>query len=160
MSGTVQKYAVSQRLLHWLTLLLLIVSFVSHEAMKTSWIALRRTGEATFSTGTAVHVWIGVAILVLTLLRIVLRFTQGAPAPVEGQNPMITLASAIVHGLLYIVLLLIPLSGIMAWFVGITDAGEVHEVLFNIGWVLVALHIVAALYHQFFLKDNLIARMR
>lgn len=160
MSGTVQKYAVSQRILHWLTLVLLIVSFVSHEAMKESWIALRRSGEATFSTGTAVHVWIGVLILVLTVARIVLRVTKGAPAPVEGQSRQITIVSAATHGLLYLALLMLPISGGMAWFAGVTDASEVHEVFFNIGWVLVALHIAGALYHQFLLKDNLIARMR
>ena len=160
MTTDVRKYTATQRVLHWLILLLLAVSFFSHEWMNDSWRALRTTGTATASTGTSLHVWVGVSILVLMLLRLVLRFAQGAPAPVDNQHPMLTLGSTIVHGLLYLVLLLLPLSGITAWFLGVTDAGDVHEVLFNIAWVLVALHVAAALYHQFVLKDNLIARMR
>lgn len=160
MSGSVQKYARSQVLLHWSIVVLLLVSFFSHEAMKGSWRAIRQGTEAfTPDTGTLVHVWVGVAILVLTLLRIVVRLTKGAPAPAEG-NPLLNKVAAAVHGLLYLVLLAIPASGIAAWFGGITDAGDVHEVLFNIAWVLAALHVVAALYHQFVLKDNLLARMR
>lgn len=160
MSGPVQNYARVQVLLHWGIVLLLLVSFFSHEAMKDSWRALRQATEGYVpGTGTLVHVWVGVAILVLTVIRIVVRLTKGAPAPVPG-HPLVTKAAAAIHGLLYLVLLAIPASGIAAWFGGITDAGEVHEVLFNIAWVLAALHVGAALYHQFILKDNLLARMR
>ncbi|MCB1387801.1 MAG: cytochrome b/b6 domain-containing protein [Rhodobacteraceae bacterium] len=161
MSATIEKYSRAQVLLHWATLLLLLVSFVSHEGMKTAWRALRRGTEGAEPGALAqVHVWVGVTILVLTLLRLVLRFTQGAPRPVEGQPPLMTVAAAILHGLLYLMLLAIPLTGLMAWFGGITDLGEVHEVLFNLSLALVAGHVAAALYHQFVLKDRLMARMR
>lgn len=172
------RYSRAQVAVHWLTLLLLLVSFFSHEAMKAAWRALQQTGEASSSLGTALHVWVGVSILVLLGLRVWLRLVQGAPAAVTGPSMgpsmgssmgssmgesmwlrAITILAASVQGLLYLVSLLLPLSGILAWFFGVVDAAGVHEILFNAGWVLLLLHILGALYHQFVLKDNLIARM-
>jgi len=160
MSAAVERYSRAQVVLHWATLALLLVSFISHEGMQDAWRALRQGGEAAAGLGSQVHVWVGVAVLALTLIRLVLRVTQGAPQPVAGQSPLLTVASSIVHGLLYLVLLAIPATGIAAWFGGITDLGEVHEVLFNLALLLVAGHIGAALFHQFVLKDRLLARMR
>lgn len=161
MATSTGKYSRAQIILHWTTLVLLLVSFFSHEAMKDAWRALRRGTEGFEpGIGVPVHVWIGVAILVLTLIRLVLRLTQGAPAPVPGQPRLATLAAAALHGALYLLLLAIPASGIAAWFLGVTDAGDMHEVFFNIAWVLVAGHVLMALYHQFVMKDNLIARVR
>lgn len=163
MSAAVERYSRAQVVLHWTTLALLLVSFISHEGMKDAWRALRQGGEAASAApglGSQVHVWVGATVLALTLIRLVLRVTQGAPRPVEGQSPLLTVASSILHGLLYLVLLAIPATGLAAWFGGITDLGEVHEVLFNIALLLVAGHIGAALFHQFVLKDRLLARMR
>ena len=156
------KYARAQVALHWLTLLLLLGSFVSHEWMKIAWRAITREGvvDLSIDIGTRVHVIIGISVLVLTLIRIVLRVTKGAPPPVAGQAPLITVASAIVHGLLYLVLLALPMTGMAAWFGLIETAADVHEVLFTTGLVLVAAHVLAALFHQFVIKDNLLSRMR
>lgn len=160
MATSVEKYSLWQRIIHWLTLLLLLVSFFSHEAMQATFEALEHGGTASPTTGTAVHVWIGVTILVLTLARIVLRIRFGAPAPVAGQSRGVTVAAAIVHGLIYVLLLALPLSGMAAWFGGVEDAAEFHEPLFLTLLILVIGHVGAALYHQFVTKDNLIARMR
>ena len=160
-SGSMPKYARIQVLLHWTTVVLLLISFFSHEAMKDAWRALRRGTEGFEpAIGTQVHVIVGILVLALTAIRVVVRITKGAPPPVEGQSRLLTVLAAIVHGLLYVVLLAIPASGLAAWFGGITDAGEVHEVLFNLGLVLLLAHIGAALFHQFVLKDRLLARMR
>lgn len=161
MATTTAKYSRAQMILHWTTLVLLLISFFSHESIKAAWRALRRGTEGFQpDIGVALHVWIGVAILVLTLVRLALRLTQGAPAPVAGQSPLVTLASGLLHGALYLLLLAVPAAGMLAWFGAIDSATEAHEVLFNIAWVLVAGHIAMALYHQFVMKDNLMARMR
>ncbi|MCB1405954.1 MAG: cytochrome b/b6 domain-containing protein [Rhodobacteraceae bacterium] len=162
MTQAVERFAKAQVVIHWLTLLLLIGSFVSHDAMKAAWRFVQRNPGAEFSPelGVRVHTILGVTILVLTLVRLVLRFTKGAPAPVAGQHPVITIASASVHGLLYLMLLAIPLTGMAAWVGGFTEMGDVHEVLFTVGLALVIAHIAAALFHQFVIKDNLLARMR
>ncbi|WP_370224411.1 cytochrome b [Pararhodobacter marinus] len=160
MSAPVERYARTQVILHWTTLALLLVSFISHEGMKSAWRAFTRDGVTEPVLGAQIHVAVGIAVLVLTLWRLALRVTRRGPKPVAGQPPMLTVASSIVHGLIYLVLLALPLSGMAAWFGGITDVGEVHEVLFTLGLVLVGLHVAAALFHQFVLKDRLLARMR
>lgn len=155
------RYSRAQVVVHWLTLLLMLGSFISHDAMETAWRVISRGHDANFTPDLAVraHVVIGVSILLLTVLRIVLRVTKGAPSPVEGQHPLITIAAASVHGLLYLVLLAMPITGAAAWFGGVTVSADVHGVLFKLTVALFAAHVVAALFHQFVIKDNLLARM-
>ena len=47
-----------------------------------------------------------------------------------------------------------------AWFGGIDPAAEVHEVLRIVLLALVGAHVLAALWHQFWLKDGLMLRMK
>jgi cytochrome b561 len=114
--------------------------------------------------------------LLLTLARLYFRRKDGTPPPV-GNTPMDKVAKGI-HHLLYVVLLLIPISGIMqvvtskvcdalrAWdatllpakFDGV-PAHKVHEVLVTVLIVLVVVHVLGAIKHQFIMKDGLMERM-
>ncbi|MCB2111509.1 MAG: cytochrome b [Defluviimonas sp.] len=152
-------YSRAQIVLHWGVVLLLIASYVSHEAMKDSWRALRRGTEAS-GLGTAVHVWVGVTILVLSLARLALRARYGAPALPEGGNPILDLVAKLTHVALYALIVLIPASGIAAWFGGLSAAGDAHELMFNLLVAVAGLHVAGALYHQFVLRDGLMDRMR
>lgn len=155
----VTGYSRAQIALHWGILLLLGVSYVSSDKMKAAWRAIHE-GRDAFGTTAAAHVWIGVAILVLALARVAIRLTRGAPDLPAGGHPVANLVARLTHLGLYALLLLIPAAGLMAWFGGVDAAGEVHEVLFNLGIALVMLHVAGALYHQFVLKDGLIDRMK
>lgn len=152
------KFSKVQIVLHWGVLLLFLGSFFSHEAMKDSWRDLMRNGTTDGSIGTQVHVIVGIVILALAIWRLALRHTKPQPAEV-GSGLQALLAKVVKIGL-YVVMLVLPLSGMAAWFGGVRDAGEVHEVMFNLGLLLVGLHVAAALFHQFVLKDNLMARMK
>lgn len=158
--STIQKYSLAQRGIHWLTLLIMIGSFVSHDAMEEVWGLMQRGVEAEVTTGARAHQIAGILVLLLTLTRLVLRLKQGVPAPLPGQSAMVTLASSLVHGALYVLMIALPISGMMAFGGGIAAAGAAHGVLFVLLLVLVAGHAAAALVHQFVFKDNLIARMR
>lgn len=162
MTRTKTKYSLAQRLIHWLTLLLILGSFFSHEAMEDLYDrVIEAGGQALEMTlGGQAHVALGLSVLALTLLRLVLRFVQGAPEPLAGQSVMVKRASGLVHGALYVLLLAMPLTGMMAWGGGIEAASEVHEMLFTLLFVLVGGHAAAALVHQFVFRDNLMARMR
>ncbi|MCL4675757.1 MAG: cytochrome b/b6 domain-containing protein [Pararhodobacter sp.] len=162
MTQKVERFAKAQVVIHWLTLLLLIGSFVSHEWMKAAWEIVTGEVAGTYAPdiGVRVHTIVGIGILLLTVVRLVLRVKLGAPAPVAGQHPVITIASASVHGLLYLLLLAIPLTGMAAWGLGIEDLAPVHGVLFTVALILVGAHLAAALFHQFVIRDNLLARMR
>lgn len=145
--------------LHWLTALLLLVSFVSHQPVKAAWEAFEK-GATEATTGAMVHVATGIAVLALTVLRLGLRFTRGVPAAVVGGSRLTETVSALTHWALLALLLAIPVSGAMLWFGGVEQAGDMHELLFTLGWLLVALHTAAALFHQYVLKDGLLLRMR
>lgn len=159
MMSNVQKYSRIQIILHWAIAGLFLISFFSHEAMGETYRTLMRTGELNVSLGMGLHIWIGVLILLLVIARVIVRLRKGAPEEPAG-HPVVKLVSKVVHLGLYFVMIALPLAGIAAWFGGIKEAAEGHEILFNLGMILLALHVGGALYHQFIVKDNLLARMR
>lgn len=152
------SYNRTQIALHWAVALVLVVSFFSHDAMKAGWRAFNR-GQDYASIGVQVHVIAGIVVLALVALRLLLRWWTGVPDMPPGTHPLMSRAASLSHWALYAVLVLMPVSGMLAWFGGIGDAGDVHELLFNLLLALVALHTVAALFHHYVLKDGLIHRM-
>ena len=73
---------------------------------------------------------------------------------------MMVKASLIVHWVLYAVMFLAPITGLVAWYGGVAVVAEVHELLKPVLIVLIAGHFAAALWHQVWLKDNLMERMK
>lgn len=157
---TRESYSKLQIALHWLIFVLFAVNYIVSDDMGR---ALRQVQEAGGMDNVAptvrVHVLVGIAILALTVIRLLVKFVQGAPAQPEG-NALLNKLAKLGHMALYVLLVLLPLSGLMAWFGGVREAGEVHEVLVNLTLALIIVHAAAALFHQFVLKDNLMARMR
>lgn len=153
-------YSATQIGLHWAVALLVLVQFLNNGAIGAAWRALRR-GDAEVPGGflVAAHVFVGIAILVFALWRITLRVTRGAPpAPAEEPRPLRLIAAA-THGLLYLLLLAVPFSGLAAWFGGVAPAAGAHEVLKTALMLIVFLHIAGALYQRFVLKSDVVTRM-
>lgn len=153
-------YSRLQIALHWLIFLLLIVQFVLHDPITEAWKQIQRGGEAAFDPLVAQHVFTGILILALVLLRIVVRLGRGAPALPEEEPALLKLAASATHLGLYALLLLMPISGIIAWFGNNEMAGEAHEVMRALLLLLVLVHILGALYQQFILKTDVLSRMR
>ena len=97
--------------------------------------------------------------MLFALWRLSIRARRGAPAMVGDSAAQRALAK-VAHVGLYALMILMPLSGSMAWFGGVDLAAQGHNVLKIVLLALVALHVLGALYHQFVLKDGLINRMR
>ncbi|NDV01984.1 cytochrome b [Pseudoroseicyclus tamaricis] len=150
------KYSSGQILLHWLTLAVLIVSWVSHDAVEAAFEQVAATGP--FTAQGLVHRIAGVAVLALTLVRVGLRMRHGAPPEPKMPGWMLLVAQAS-HFALYALLLMIPILGLIAWVGAIESAAELHETLFWMLAITVAVHIGAALYHQFIRHDGLLRRM-
>ena len=157
--ANVKGYSGIQIALHWGILLLLVVSYFSSDAMKSAWSGLHQ-GRDNFGTVAAAHVWVGVTVLALMAMRVGLRLLRGAPGLPEGGNPKLDKIAKLTHLGLYVILILLPVAGLSAWFGGVEAAGDVHEILFNLGMALVVLHTAGAFYHQLVLKDGLMARMK
>lgn len=121
------------------------------------------------------HATLGTLVLVLTVARIVwwLAFDR-RPQPAAMPRWQETVAKA-VHGLLYLAILVLVGSGIgtlvlsgavpallsgapLPDFDGLVPRA-VHGVAARLMLALLAAHIGAALYHQFVMRDRLLARM-
>lgn len=157
--SVVHRYAPLQIALHWLVVLLFAFNYIVSEGMGQ---ALRTKLEGGEPGGfvASVHPPVGIAILVLTVLRLLARWRMGAPDAPAGGSAAMHMAARWGHIALYVLMLLIPVSGIAAWGAGIGAAGEVHEIAVNLTLLLVLGHAAAAMLHQFVLKDGVLDRMR
>lgn len=157
--STKTRYDFSQIVLHWLIAILIGANYLLGDAMSDAFKALVRSGGAgTIDGGANAHRAIGVAVVVLLLVRVALRVLKGAPAEVPTTKLM-QLAAKAGHLALYILMFAVPFSGFLA-FNGLSrDLGEVHEVLTNLLMLLAFGHALLAFYHHYILKGGILSRM-
>ena len=125
------------------------------------------------------HKWIGITVLALAILRVLWRITHKPPALhiARWQET----ASRLVHGLLYLLMLAVPVSGwlmssakgVKTVWLGILPLpdlveknkalgellGNVHTALNYTMLLLVLLHVAASLKHHFVDRDDVLLRM-
>jgi cytochrome b561 len=156
-----QTYSRLQKILHWVMAVLLIAIFVFHENFVDIWKAYEQNGDASAlnSFQSVLHVWGGFAVLAFVALRLFVRLTQGVPPLPEEESPLLKLAAHATHGGLYGLMILLPISGGIAYFGGPHLAEEVHEIMVPVLIALFFLHVAGALYQQFWLKTNVLKRM-
>lgn len=161
--------------IHWLTVLLFIGVYVSMEFRD---IFERGTpGRDLMKTS---HYWFGICILLLLAVRLFARFSQPTPVIVPPQPHWQHLLAKVVHLAIYLLMLGMPLLGL---FLLSADAvplrlfgtelptliaanaataewlEDIHEIGATIGYYLIGIHAVAALFHHYLLKDNTLVRM-
>ncbi len=153
-------YSRSQILLHWAVAALIAAQFLFSEGIEDAWRSLRQGVEPVFDPMILAHVAGGVLIGVFVVWRLVLRFTRGAPPPPEQEAPLLKLAAHAMHWTLYALMLGLVATGGAAWFGGVGAATGLHGALAPMLMILSLLHVAAALFHQFVLKTNLLARMK
>ncbi|MCA0406981.1 MAG: cytochrome b [Proteobacteria bacterium] len=171
-------YSGLQKLIHWVTALLVLTLIPVGFFMVTR-------GKATnFDAVTGqlytAHKTFGFIVLLLVVLRIAVRLTRGTPAPEPTLSRFQVIASEAVHGLIYLALIAVPLLG----WIGVSaygardlfggfalpeivakNPGLAKAVLQYHGLIAIALaallfaHIGAALMHRFVLKDGVMRRM-
>jgi cytochrome b561/polyisoprenoid-binding protein YceI len=169
--------------LHWLIAGLMAFQYGLGEAF-----AHLPRGKALFDVA-QFHKSVGITILLLTLLRLAVRYWKPRPA-LHADKGWATWMAKVVHFGFYFVLIAVPLTGWVAattarieiptvlfntvpWpdfpFVsgmenaakhGLHESAEgAHEILSKLFLVLFILHIAGALRHQFLLKESMIERM-
>lgn len=168
-------YTGTAKFLHWLILALLIVQFI------VAWTMPHIGRNTPVTTLISLHFSIGVVILAVAVVRLLWRVTHGEPEPEDGLPPWQTASARVVHGLLYLLLFVIPILGwVNASWRGMPVAlfgaelpkliatraagwqwtGDVHGLLSNyVLLALVGLHVLAALYHYFIRRDGVLQRM-
>lgn len=152
-------FSLSQILLHWIVALLVLAQYLNDDAIGTAWRALRRGEEVPANALATAHVVVGCALLALVAWRIALRFARGVPTPPDDEPLILRAVAAATHFLLYALLLVLPLSGIAAWFGGVEQAIDAHRLMEGLLLPLVGLHVCGALYQRFVLRSYVLARM-
>lgn len=166
------RYGAVAIAMHWVTALALVGMLMSGFQAADMVEVGRKTSLL------RIHAAMGITILLLTLLRLCWwGLVDRKPIGPAAVSPWQAGAARIVHGLFYLVILGMGASGI-----GMLLLSGVGEVLFGGSqaplpnfhqypprvphgagaWVLmglIGLHVGAALYHQFVLRDRLLARM-
>jgi cytochrome b561 len=172
---TVRRYTATAITLHWLIALLVLCSATLGLYMVG--LPLSPAKLKFYSW----HKWIGVSIFLLAVLRALWRLTHSAPELPAATPRWQRVAAAASHLLLYLLIIVIPLSGwLMSSALGVQTVylgvlplpdllakdkalGEqlklVHE---SLNWtlaVLVAIHVAAALRHHFIDRDDVLHRI-
>lgn len=145
-------YSAAQIGLHWATALLVPLAWLTHDGAEDAFDALRDGAGAVLP----LHAWIGLAVLALTLLRLALRLTRGAPPAPAADPAAQRLAAAWVHRLIYALLVLVPAGGLAMWLSG---GKTPHGLMANLLLVLALGHAAVALWHHYIRRDGLILRM-
>lgn len=163
--STVKSYSTPAIALHWLLALLIFTTFPLGMYMVDLPLSPDKLKLYSY------HKWIGVTVLMLVAVRLGWRLTHMPPPLPDGIAAWQRRASTITHGLLYGLMIAIPLSGWLmssakgfqtVWFgvlplpdlVGKDKAlgdllAGVHQTLTFTLLVLVILHVAAALKHHF-----------
>lgn len=170
---TVARYHMALVTLHWLLALLLLV------ALGMGSFVLTTTPNSAPEKVAALqgHMISGGLILLLTLVRLAVRLKTTHPPAATTGHPLLDRLAPLAHGALYVLVLLMAGSGVamsvMANLPAIVFAGvgslpvdfsslpprAVHGVVAKLLMLVIALHVAAALYHQFVRRDGLLARM-
>lgn len=155
-------YSLPQRLLHLVMALMIFFNLLFPDGMNAWNRTVRHGGipSADQIASANVHAYVGIGILVLAILRVCLRLIQGAPAEPAAEPKIFRIGAKVAHAALYLLIFLLPLTGMMAYYLGIDFSGELHGgILKAILWALIAAHVAGALAHQFYWKTNVLRRM-
>ncbi|MBB3658862.1 cytochrome b561 [Rhizobium sp. BK650] len=156
------SYSLSQRFLHWATVFLVLFNLLLPDGMNT-WQRLVRHGGTPSPEQIAsanIHAYVGIGILLVTILRLCLRFVQGVPPETAGEPAVFRLAARLAHASLYLLLLALPASGIAVYYLGMEALSALHaDILKVILWIVISAHVLGALVHQFYWKTDVLRRM-
>lgn len=169
------RYGRITRLLHW-SMAAILAWQLGGMLVK---LAIGRTPLTAFLVGT--HVPLGAVLMALVLARVAWALVNLRRRPSHGTG-LAGLAVRLGHGLLYLLMLVIPALALMRHYgsgralkpfgIPIWEAAPGRDIAWMrqpaemlhgpLGWMLLVLivgHVVAALAHRFVLDDGVLARM-
>lgn len=152
-------FSIYQRLMHWMVLILCIIQ------VPTAW-AIQRTHMAHLFLKPKpfdlflhqVHAWSGWLILLMALLQLAIRLVRGKPLPPDGTSRLEARVASATHIALYGLLIALPVTGTIAMYLTFRVA-PLHRYLSWLLLALVLIHIVAALWHHLYRRDDVLRRM-
>src|SRR5665213_829975 len=104
---TAGGYTPTAKVLHWLVVALLLAQYT------IAWNMPHIGRNTKPDTIINLHFSLGVLVFVVVLVRLAWRWTHAEPVPLDGIPPWQVTTARLVHGLLYALLLVIPVLGWM-----------------------------------------------
>ncbi|RQU48884.1 cytochrome b [Burkholderia cenocepacia] len=172
--STIRRYSHALIYLHWAIFILVVLAYVAVDVRGPK-------GSASRGFWMSIHLWAGVLTLTLATSRLVLRMRTNVPT-VSDAGPLLQALGRMTHIALYLFILLQPVLGILminlsgkpvvlagvGWSFAVVGphaewrsvVKSAHEWLGFVFYFVIGLHVLAALWHQFILKDGLLDRMR
>jgi len=166
------KYGLLSKLFHWLTAAGLIVQIPLGFYLVDLDFDQSRVDIENY------HILFGLIIFYVTLVRLIFKLLTPAPDFKNNAFPGQKFISKLNHLLLYLTLLTITSSGILKKLfngeslviffkeINLTYNYELSEQFYSIHIIvnyaligLIVLHILAVLFHKFFLKENILKRI-
>lgn len=168
----IKKWPISSRVLHWVSALLLLIT----------WLLMVVYQYTDTKLYISLHKAFGISVLCWMIARVINRVFIKAPPPVAMPKWQ-AIISQLNHFALYALLIAMPIAGLLMSVYGgrpvdmfglfeipvfVTPdrsaARFYNDIHTDIIWPMIIaftlLHIGAALYHQFILKDKLINRIK
>jgi cytochrome b561 len=174
--NTSQRYGIISQLFHWSIAILFITNF--YLVYRRDYIPETDPSNIEYIL---LHKALGVTVLFLGILFLLWRFYTVKPALPTEMTRIERILAPSVHHLLWIVILLMPITGILMSVFGGRPTGvfglftipglsvpsqtwggffhSFHQILSYIIMGIVALHVLAALRHHFWLRDNVLRGM-
>ncbi len=175
LKNTEDRYGTLSIAMHWLMLALLVAVY--------SCILLREVYPKGSDPREALKTWhfmLGLSVFGLVFIRLAIRLLGASPKTVPAPGIWQHRLAALMHLALYLFMIAMPLLGWLTLsaagktipFFGLElpalvgedkeFAGtlkDLHETIGEIGYYLIGLHAVAALFHHYVVRDNTLLRM-
>lgn len=168
--NTAHRYGWVARILHWSTVALVAAIFIDISGLDVPPKNLHRDAIVAF------HVTLGLAVLVLMLVRLWWRLTNPNPVLSYALSARHRLVAMTIHRTMYVIVIVLCVSGIAGvvtrgdplLFFGLTVIGpgttlpaaglQLHDRLSTLLLIFVAVHASAAVVNQVFAGDQSGAR--
>lgn len=171
------RYAPVLRRLHWLMALLILAAYLLIEQR-----GLFPRGSAERTAMVQGHFWVGISVFLLVWWRLAGRVRNPAPPVTPPLDRFSALASKLIHLALYAFFVVMPLLGLAtAWsdgkavmipFTGLAlpallpeneelahTLEDLHGSIGEAFYWVIGLHVLAAIWHHAFRRDDTLKRM-
>jgi cytochrome b561 len=169
------RYGLPAQIFHWVIAALIVTQFVLARTALDLPLGVHKLALL------ARHKSFGMTVLMLAVLRLLWRLWHPAPPLPAGMKPLQRAAARATHIAFYVLLFAMPLTGWMmssaknysvSWFglftwpnlIGKSEPAfnflkNTHDLLSDVLFAVAVLHILAALKHHFWDRDDVLLRM-
>jgi cytochrome b561 len=169
------RYGAVAQTFHWVIVALIVTQFVLANLADDLPVGARKLELL------ARHKSVGMTVLMLAVLRLLWRLKSPPPALPSAMKPVERLVTRVTHMAFYVLLFAMPLTGWLmssaknysvSWFglftwPNLIGKGQnafkllqtAHHTLSDVLFAIAVLHILAALKHHFWDKDDVLLRM-